>query len=745
MNIRTIRSLLLLLLFFTVTNLAHAQDAVQIKPLYGDPGGFSWTLSATNGNSQSLPVNQIELKLENPGVTTFSPDGAMPSSWQLDLDPNGTTLTYSTTTSASIGTGKTLGGFKFSLLVDPADYNKPITVDWVTRNNSTPLGSGSFTLIPTDLQLLTKLDTVTVDTAHNGSDPCFMFTVFNRNSSQFAINHVAFQLLTQNAGSIRPSSVQAPAGWVIDSITPTVAYFGTTGSGIGSTKSLGGFKVCIRANPAINKFTWVWNAYEVQAPIDRDTIRNVSITPGSSSPSSCDSVTATNNGGCVYDLTLANFHASNAIPPSRITGFKLISATSGVKFLSAQNLPTGWASSVRNDSIVFAASSDAAGLPSGTIFSNLRFTVDNPAGGNFTLHWVTLRNNTEICSDNLNLKCAVSAPGADSVVLAETAPCCYKLTVRNLHNVPASSDLYAVGLQVQNAKFYNLSTAKGWTVNIPSDSGSVRFSATSAQALANGGSEDVMFCVNVTSGSNPVVTWTTYDQAGLSSGKSLSTGTINTTCTAVVGVCDTSSFTKPNNDCNFVFTITNRHTENITINKVDVTAQNGKLIAGATAPIGWQKSIDPTNTTVTFTGPGIPAIFQQGGFQVQFDNTNGTESFGAKVTTYTSDNQSCFTVQSLQCALDAVAATSAKRMTVTVAPNPFLGNTSVSYYMPADAKVTISLVDVLGRTQQTLVDSFMTEGSHQVRLDGTNLTPGTYYLRVESVVGKMTKKVVLNR
>ena len=64
-------------------------------------------------------------------------------------------------------------------------------------------------------------------------------------------------------------------------------------------------------------------------------------------------------------------------------------------------------------------------------------------------------------------------------------------------------------------------------------------------------------------------------------------------------------------------------------------------------------------------------------------------------------------------------------------PNPFDQITSISYYVAADAAVTVVLYDQSGREIKRLVNNEMqVAGSYQLTFDGTSLPVGAYFCQV---------------
>jgi hypothetical protein len=63
-------------------------------------------------------------------------------------------------------------------------------------------------------------------------------------------------------------------------------------------------------------------------------------------------------------------------------------------------------------------------------------------------------------------------------------------------------------------------------------------------------------------------------------------------------------------------------------------------------------------------------------------------------------------------------------------PNPFSSYSNIDYMLPQDGQVTINLYDQSGRQVSELENGVRLSGSHQVRIDGTSLSPGIYYYNI---------------
>ncbi|HJW29679.1 MAG TPA: hypothetical protein VJ508_10635, partial [Saprospiraceae bacterium] len=341
--------------------------------------------------------------------------------------------------------GATLSGFKVYFNI--AVYDKPVTVNWTTLNGTQTVSTGSLSFICTPFQSL-NIDTVTVVPSVINNDPYFDFRVFNRNDFQIPISRFVTQLQTIGGGTMRPSKITAPAGWQLDSVTALYAYFRTTTSPIAGGDNLSGFKVCLRGNPAVNKFTFNWFTYEEgDALLGRDTIRNISVT-FSGSASEADSLSAAVVNGCLYALTVKNYHVSNSQPPSKIRKIVLLSKTPGLIFTAAPSAPVNWSKTVTQDSIVYTASADSSALSSSKVTNLFRFSVDPPNTNPFKVGWRTYKTLSEVLSTGeMQLQCNEQPPLEDNATIDVVDTCNWNIRITNQHNTPAS-DLYAIELSI---------------------------------------------------------------------------------------------------------------------------------------------------------------------------------------------------------------------------------------------------------------------------------------------------------
>jgi hypothetical protein len=76
-------------------------------------------------------------------------------------------------------------------------------------------------------------------------------------------------------------------------------------------------------------------------------------------------------------------------------------------------------------------------------------------------------------------------------------------------------------------------------------------------------------------------------------------------------------------------------------------------------------------------------------------------------------------------------------------PNPFNPTTNINYSLDKDGFVTLKVFNSLGQQVAELVRGFEKTGNHKVTFDGSGLSSGIYYYRIESGSNTLVKKMML--
>ncbi len=78
-------------------------------------------------------------------------------------------------------------------------------------------------------------------------------------------------------------------------------------------------------------------------------------------------------------------------------------------------------------------------------------------------------------------------------------------------------------------------------------------------------------------------------------------------------------------------------------------------------------------------------------------------------------------------------------------PNPFNPMTKINFDLPKQGFVSLKIFDITGREVQTLVNEFQLAGKYTVDFNGSALSSGVYFYRLQSGELTMTKSMVLIR
>ena len=76
-------------------------------------------------------------------------------------------------------------------------------------------------------------------------------------------------------------------------------------------------------------------------------------------------------------------------------------------------------------------------------------------------------------------------------------------------------------------------------------------------------------------------------------------------------------------------------------------------------------------------------------------------------------------------------------------PNPFNPSTNLSYTVPQDGSVKLSVYDINGRLVESLVDSHQQAGSYNAVWNASNISSGVYFVRLSASSEILTQKVML--
>jgi hypothetical protein len=87
----------------------------------------------------------------------------------------------------------------------------------------------------------------------------------------------------------------------------------------------------------------------------------------------------------------------------------------------------------------------------------------------------------------------------------------------------------------------------------------------------------------------------------------------------------------------------------------------------------------------------------------------------------------------------------ANNAVLTNYPNPFNPSTVISYNIPENSSVKLTVYDVLGKEVKVLVNETQNKGSYQVTFNGTGLSSGLYFYQLQAGNINQIRKMVLTK
>ena len=76
-------------------------------------------------------------------------------------------------------------------------------------------------------------------------------------------------------------------------------------------------------------------------------------------------------------------------------------------------------------------------------------------------------------------------------------------------------------------------------------------------------------------------------------------------------------------------------------------------------------------------------------------------------------------------------------------PNPVMDNTSISFYLPEDSDVRLTVSNTIGQEITTLASDNYTKGMHTIQMDANTMSTGVYFYKLESNNKSITKQLTL--
>lgn len=349
-----------------------------------------------------------------------------------------------------------------------------------------------------------------------------------------------------------------------------------------------------------------------------------------------------------------------------------------------------------------------------------------------------------ISTGTVSSTCVVAAPRGDSLKVAAGAnECDFIATVINLHNSPASN-IGAVSLSIPSGsgQLVGLQSSAAWNFTNVSPT-ELKFTPT-AGPQTSGSSQDFRFSLKPAVDGQPVLlTVKTADETG----GPIWNDTASIACTPSPTPCDDASVAVVSvEDCHQSFTVTSHGGADILSIKF-ATTQNWKIDSIISVPDGWVGTADgSTSLTLTSTS-GILSGESKAGFVLKFSGVNTTDTFSVVVTTTDRNNRSCNTTLAMQCsssgsAVNGQYSDDPRISNIAIVPNPTRGSSELSFTLPLQERVFVTVYDALGKTINVATNRIYGTGTFGIPLDLSQQPAGSYYVRIETPFGVITKRMI---
>lgn len=76
-------------------------------------------------------------------------------------------------------------------------------------------------------------------------------------------------------------------------------------------------------------------------------------------------------------------------------------------------------------------------------------------------------------------------------------------------------------------------------------------------------------------------------------------------------------------------------------------------------------------------------------------------------------------------------------------PNPVIDNTNISFYLPQDGNVRLTVSNTLGQDLITLTNTHFTKGTHSIQMNAKNMSAGVYFYSLEANKNIVSKQLTI--
>jgi len=156
----------------------------------------------------------------------------------------------------------------------------------------------------------------------------------------------------------------------------------------------------------------------------------------------------------------------------------------------------------------------------------------------------------------------------------------------------------------------------------------------------------------------------------------------------------------------------------------------------------WVKSITPAQVTLSYVKPG--QIRKTPSFTISVDTDAFPQYFKMIITI--SSNGNVYWTDSIKITPITGIEKDLQQTSFNLEqnyPNPFNSITTINWQLAENRKVTLKVLDILGRTVTTLVDEQRPQGNYETRFNAEKLPQGIYFYQLKAGDFIQTRKMIL--
>jgi hypothetical protein len=127
------------------------------------------------------------------------------------------------------------------------------------------------------------------------------------------------------------------------------------------------------------------------------------------------------------------------------------------------------------------------------------------------------------------------------------------------------------------------------------------------------------------------------------------------------------------------------------------------------------------------------------------DSTYTIQIRSKKDSTLISESGNFFTIKNNPTGVNDNNVSNINGNDLKIIPNPSTDYSKIDFKINKSGMVKLQIIDQFGTVQQTLIDSYMMDGSYSLGLNTGSILPGVYFCLLKDIEGSVVEKIVIIR